>query len=108
MATDVIVVGAGPVGLMMACELRLCGVDVVIYEKLPEPPRESRGASLTKRATECFDQRGLLDRLGESEPADSHFGGVPIDLSILEEDHSGARGISQYRTEQMLQGWAAE
>ncbi|MYZ17617.1 FAD-dependent oxidoreductase, partial [Streptomyces sp. SID337] len=58
MTRDVIVVGAGPVGLMMAGELRLAGADVVVYEKLPAPARESRGASLTRRAVESFDQRG--------------------------------------------------
>jgi 2-polyprenyl-6-methoxyphenol hydroxylase-like FAD-dependent oxidoreductase len=108
MTWDVIVVGAGPVGLMMAGELRLGGLDVVVYERLAAPARESRGASITRRAAECFDQRGLLGRLGESEPADSHFGGLPIDLSLFDEDHSGARGIPQYRTERMLEGWATE
>ncbi|HEY1919403.1 MAG TPA: FAD-dependent monooxygenase [Streptosporangiaceae bacterium] len=108
MTTDVIVVGAGPAGLMMAGELRLGGVDVVVYEQLAVPPRESRGASFTRRTAECFDQRGLLGRLGETEPADTHFGGLPIDLSLFDEDHSGARGISQFRTERMLEGWATE
>ncbi|MGV9558618.1 FAD-dependent monooxygenase [Streptomyces sp. NPDC003522] len=108
MTWDVIVVGAGPVGLMMAGELRLGGADVVVYEKLPAPPRESRGASFTRRTAESFDQRGLLARLGETEPADSHFGGVDIDLSLLAEDHRGARGVSQFRTERMLEERAAE
>ncbi|MFH0246481.1 FAD-dependent monooxygenase [Streptomyces sp. HK10] len=108
MARDVIVVGAGPVGLMLAGELRLGGVDVVVYERLPAPPRESRGASFTKRTAECFDQRGLLGRLGGTEPADSHFGGVPIDLRVLAEDHHGHRGVPQFRTERMLEGWVSD
>ncbi|MFD0683236.1 FAD-dependent monooxygenase [Actinomadura fibrosa] len=108
MATDVIVVGAGPVGLMLAGELRLGGAGVVVYERLPVPPRESRGASFTRRTAECFDQRGLLGRLGEVESTESHLGGVRIDVRLLDEDHSSVRGVSQFRTERMLEDWVAE
>jgi 2-polyprenyl-6-methoxyphenol hydroxylase-like FAD-dependent oxidoreductase len=108
MTTDVIVAGAGPVGLMLAGELRLGGVDVVVYEKLLAPAMQSRGASITRRTAEEFDQRGLLGRLGESEPADSHFAGVPMDYTMLAENYFGMRGISQSRTEEMLEGWVRE
>ncbi|MFG2327673.1 FAD-dependent monooxygenase [Streptomyces sp. NBC_01723] len=108
MARDVIVVGAGPVGLMTAGELKLGGVDVAVHESLPAPTRQSRGASFTRRTAECFDQRGLLGRLGATEPADSHFGGIPIDLGMLAEDHYGHRGVSQFRTERMLEDWVGE
>ncbi|WP_282695364.1 FAD-dependent monooxygenase [Streptomyces sp. CC208A] len=105
MPRDVIVVGAGPVGLMLAGELALGGADVVVYERLPAPVRESRGASITKRAAECLDQRGLLSGLGPTEPADAHFGGVPIDFAPLAEDHYGLRGVPQFRTERVLGEW---
>ncbi|QKW08240.1 rifampin monooxygenase [Streptomyces sp. NA04227] len=63
--TDVIVVGGGPTGLMLAAELRLAGVRTVVLERLTEPSGESRGRGLHVRSVEVMDQRGLLDRFHE-------------------------------------------
>ncbi|QFZ76528.1 rifampin monooxygenase [Streptomyces fagopyri] len=76
---DVIVVGCGPTGLMLACELRLHGVRVVVLDKLSEPTAESRGRGLHARSVEIMDQRGLLDRflaVSEKFRAGGFFGGV--------------------------------
>ncbi|MFL6160893.1 MAG: FAD-dependent monooxygenase [Jatrophihabitantaceae bacterium] len=109
METGVIVIGAGPVGLMLAGELRLGGADVVIFEQRSEPTGESRGIGFTRRAAEVFDQRGLLDRLGDYEIGDQvHFGGVRIDPAILDDNHAGVRGVPQSRIEEMLGAWVAE
>ncbi|MFE9258769.1 FAD-dependent monooxygenase [Streptomyces sp. NPDC006879] len=109
MAKGVIVVGAGPVGLMLAGELRLGGADVVIYDRLPAPSGETRGLGFTGRTAEVFGQRGLLDRLGEFRwGKQGHFGGVRINFNALEESHYGVMGLAQSRTEEMLQGWLAE
>lgn len=109
MNSGVIVVGAGPVGLLLAGELRLGGVDVTVHDRLTAPSGESRALGFNRRAAESLGQRGLLPRLGEFRWGPiGHFGGVRFDLGMLDEDHSGVLGLSQARTEEMLAGWLAE
>lgn len=109
MDAPVIIVGAGPSGLVLAAELRLGGVEVIVLDKLEKPSGESRGLGFTARTMELFDQRGLLPRFGDVEISPlGHFGGIPLDYSVLEGAHFGARGIPQSRTEQVLGEWAAE
>ncbi|MFK0122924.1 FAD-dependent monooxygenase [Streptomyces nigra] len=112
MATDtspgsrVVVVGAGPVGLFLAGELRLGGADVVVLERLRTPTTESRASTLHARTAELFDCRGLLDALGDPprEPR-GHFGGVPMDLTVPG-PYAGQWKVPQTRTEELLQDWA--
>lgn len=109
MDTDVIVVGAGPTGLMLAGELRLGGARVTVVERLPEPTGQSRGLGFTARAMEVFDQRGLLPRFGTLETSPrGHFGGIQFDYGVLRDAHFGARGIPQSVTEEVLENWAVE
>jgi oxygenase len=106
--TDVLVVGAGPAGLMLATELRLGGAEVVVVDQRPGPTTESRASTLHARTMEILDSRGLLDELGTPpcEPR-GHFGGVPLDLT-LPSSHPGQWKVAQTRTEELLQRRAAE
>src|SRR5829696_8111823 len=63
MATDtqVLVVGAGPVGLFMAAELNRHGVSCRIVDKNDEPTHASRAASIQARTLEILDSISLAD-----------------------------------------------
>jgi bifunctional oxygenase/reductase len=104
--TDVVVVGAGPVGLMLAGELRTGGARVTVLERLARPTTESRASTLHARTMELLDARGLLARFGEL-PHDvrGHFGGIPLDLT-LPGPYPGQWKVPQTRTEAILAEWA--
>ncbi|PJJ72883.1 2-polyprenyl-6-methoxyphenol hydroxylase-like FAD-dependent oxidoreductase [Diaminobutyricimonas aerilata] len=63
--TDVLIVGAGPTGLMMANCLSRLGVRFVLIDGKTEPTRESRALVLQARTMEIYDQLGLVDRVLE-------------------------------------------
>ncbi|MEU6482190.1 monooxygenase [Streptomyces sp. NPDC047017] len=112
MNTDVIVVGAGPTGLMLACELALAGVRTRVLERRTEPQRNSRALSLHPRSVELMDQRGLLDRflpLGRTMPG-WHFAGLrtQLDFSALDSRHGYTLFLAQARTEAILEERAHE
>ncbi|WP_435121563.1 rifampin monooxygenase [Micromonospora tulbaghiae] len=109
---DVIVVGGGPTGMMLASELRLRGVGVLVLERDAEPPPYVRSLGLHVRSIEVMDQRGLLERfleLGGTHPIRGFFAGIdkppPADLDTA---HPYVLGIPQTLTDRLLAEHAAE
>ena len=60
---QVLVVGAGPVGLVMACELARRNVPVRVIDKLPAPTTESRAILLHSRSLEMLERIGVLEQI---------------------------------------------
>jgi 2-polyprenyl-6-methoxyphenol hydroxylase-like FAD-dependent oxidoreductase len=74
MIYDVVIAGAGPVGLFLACELRLADLSVLVLEQAEDPrspvkrlPFGMRGLSVP--TIEAFYRRGLLNDIATPQPA---------------------------------------
>ncbi|WP_137933625.1 FAD-dependent monooxygenase [Mesorhizobium comanense] len=99
---DVIIAGAGPVGLFLACELRLAGLSVLVLEQAPDPrsplkrlPFGMRGLSVP--TTEAFHRRDLLSEMAAAPSKDGgahwaqqqrrpggHFAGIQFYLDAVD------------------------
>lgn len=62
MLTDVIIIGAGPTGLALACQLTRYGVDFVIIDKKEGVTPYSKALGVHARTLEIYDQLDLADK----------------------------------------------
>jgi 2-polyprenyl-6-methoxyphenol hydroxylase-like FAD-dependent oxidoreductase len=89
---EVIIAGAGPVGLFLACELRLAKVSVLVLEQQEDPrsplkrlPFGMRG--LWGPSIEAFYRRGLLEEVAPQRRADDSAPGLPQPGSMVSGSH---------------------
>jgi 2-polyprenyl-6-methoxyphenol hydroxylase-like FAD-dependent oxidoreductase len=108
-SADVIVVGAGPTGLMLACELALAGVRCRVLERRSDQPNITRAFAVHARTLELLDARGLADDLlplgfpvREVAPAP----GVALNLRELDSRYRMILMVPQSGTERVLQARA--
>ncbi|TDP40914.1 rifampin monooxygenase [Nocardia ignorata] len=103
---DIIVVGAGPTGMMLAGELRLQGVRVVVLDRDPAPTPVVRALGLHARSLEVLAQRGLVDRflaLGSRHPLGGYFAGIAKPQPTgLDTTYPFVLGLPQPVTERLL------
>ena len=89
---DVVVAGAGPVGLLLACELRLGGARVLVVERVTETPRSRFGSmgarALNSPSVHTLHLRGLLP---DVERAAAMWLGANFEPPAFEPDDAGER-----------------
>lgn len=105
--TDVIIVGAGPTGLMLAAELRLAGVRALIVERHPQPRDIPKAGGIGGQILQLLHYRGLLARCeaATTDPIPAPrfpFGGVHVDLTQLADPPLHALPLAQQRLERVL------
>ncbi len=107
MPADVLISGAGPNGLMMACELALAGIKPVILDALPGPGDEPKANGLVGQVIRQLDMRGLYQAFtgdpNAPQPAYGWmFSGLPLNFVGVESNPMRAVLMKQPRLVQLL------
>ncbi|MEU9476598.1 FAD-dependent monooxygenase [Streptomyces sp. NPDC048191] len=109
---NIVIVGSGPTGLLLAGDLATAGVPVTVLEKRPHATSNlSRAFVLHARTLEQLDARGLADDLEKAgRPLDRLrlFGRLTIDLAALPSRFNHLLVLPQYEVEKVLERRAVE
>ncbi|WP_049657122.1 FAD-dependent monooxygenase [Kitasatospora sp. MY 5-36] len=108
MNSDVVIVGAGPVGLFLAGELALAGIRPVVLDRLPARSGEQKANGLVGQVLRLLDHRGLHQPLsgvpGAPRPVPRFvFGAFPLELHRLDRNPLHAVPVPQHRIEEVLE-----
>jgi 2-polyprenyl-6-methoxyphenol hydroxylase-like FAD-dependent oxidoreductase len=117
--TDVLIVGAGPTGLALACDLARRGIACRIVDQGPGPQPGSRGFALKPRTLDVLDDLGVADQVARAAadhtPIRFHLGrSLLFELSVPPapptpgRPHPNALSLPQWRTEAILRDRLAE
>ncbi|MFI0988689.1 FAD-dependent monooxygenase [Streptomyces exfoliatus] len=105
--TDVLVIGAGPTGLLLAGDLATAGIDVTLVERRPHGlSNMTRAFGVHARTLEQLDARGLADELltkGTPLPRARLFGRLDLDLTRLPSRFNHLLVTPQYEVERLLE-----
>ncbi|WP_042418507.1 FAD-dependent monooxygenase [Streptacidiphilus anmyonensis] len=108
---DVLVVGGGPTGLLLAGDVAAAGLRVALLEKRTEESELTRAFAVHARTLEELDARGVADELlgtGARLTSLSLFGAVRVDMSKLPSRFPELLITPQYQTERVLLGRALD
>jgi 2-polyprenyl-6-methoxyphenol hydroxylase-like FAD-dependent oxidoreductase len=105
---DIVISGAGPNGLMLACELALAGIRPVVLEQLAEPSSEPKANGLVGQVVRLLDMRGLYQEFSgvDEPPAPMYewiFAGMRVPLAGIPDNPMYGLLIQQPRLVRLLE-----
>ncbi|MCP2340923.1 FAD-dependent monooxygenase [Actinomadura rupiterrae] len=103
---NVVIVGAGPTGLLLAGDLAAAGVDCTLLERRADVPNLTRAFAVHARTLETLHQRGVADELLATGRRVGRLrlpGGARLDLSGLPTRFPFVLVTPQYETEKVLE-----
>ncbi|ORB73034.1 FAD-dependent oxidoreductase [Mycobacterium scrofulaceum] len=106
--TEIVISGAGPNGLMLACELALAGIRPVVLDGLPGPSDEPKANGLVGQVVRALDLRGLYRAFtGDDQPPQPTpgwmFSAMPLDFTGVPDNPMYAMLIPQPRLVRLLE-----
>jgi 2-polyprenyl-6-methoxyphenol hydroxylase-like FAD-dependent oxidoreductase len=120
---DVLIAGAGPVGLMLATELRLAGVHVLVVERRTTLDTAAKAEGVNAACAAVFERRGMLPALqaihrpftNDAAKPDAaqprfagHFAGIQVRADLVDGDGWGMLQVPQVEIERILGERAAD
>ncbi len=110
--SGVVIVGAGPTGLLLASELALAGVPCQVLERRDGPREDSRAICLHARSVEALDLRGQAAIFADAGLAVPGFPlgprGAKINFGVLDSDFPYMLDMPQSQIERLLLARAVE
>ena len=107
--TEVSVIGAGPVGSLLAGMLALNGIDVCIFDASADVLEGPRAMAVNARTAQILDVLDLKDGLLTAAPsAFSHYGRQKVDLGRVDTPWPGMWPILQQTLNRALIEWALD
>lgn len=105
---DVVISGAGPNGLMVACELALAGVRPVVLDRLPGPSDEPKANGLVGQVIRQLDMRDLYHLFGgdDGPPKPAYgwmFAGISLSFLGLDDNPMYSMLLPQPRLVRLLE-----
>ncbi len=103
---DVIIVGAGPVGSLVAGAVARHGASVLVLEREANIVEQTRASTLNSRTMEILSAMGVPGLEDRPRSMTGHYAGLPVDLSDVDSPWAGLWKMPQPDLVRLLRDWA--